>query len=147
MYARAMVTVGMVMVLVAAGGCSQTQGVSTPKDANVEVSIDEFEAENDIIKEVEVGVGGVLTVTLGSNATTGFSWSEDAVVGDAAVLKQTGHEYLEPGKEGVVGAAGNEVWTFDALKKGSTVVSMEYGRPWEGGEKGVWTFELTVTVK
>ena len=147
MYARAMVTVGMVMVLVAAGGCSQTQGVSTPKDANVEVSIDEFEAENDSIKEVEVGVGGVLTVTLGSNATTGFSWSEDAVVGDAAVLKQTGHEYLEPGKEGVVGAAGNEVWTFDALKKGSTVVSMEYGRPWEGGEKGVWTFELTVTVK
>jgi len=24
---------------------------------------------------------------------------------------------------------------------------MEYGRPWEGGEKGVWTFNLTVTVK
>jgi inhibitor of cysteine peptidase len=147
MYARAMVTVGMVMVLVAAGGCSQTQGVSTPKDANVEVSIDEFEAENDIIKEVEVGVGGVLTVTLGSNPTTGFSWNEDAVVGAASVLKQTGQEFVEPGKEGVVGAAGKEVWTFNALKKGTTVVSMEYGRPWEGGEKGVWTFELTVTVK
>jgi len=24
---------------------------------------------------------------------------------------------------------------------------MEYSRPWEGGEKGVWTFNLSVTVK
>ena len=35
----------------------------------------------------------------------------------------------------------------EALKKGTTSLSLEYGRPWEGGEKGVWTFELIVTVK
>jgi len=145
MYSREMVTGAMVMVLLAVGGCSQAQ--EAVEEADVQVTVDEFTADNDLIREVEVGVGGVLTVTLGSNPTTGFSWSEEAEIGNETILQQTGHEFLEPGKEGVVGAAGNEVWTFDALKKGTTVVSMEYGRPWEGGEKGVWTFELTVTVK
>ncbi|MFC1983316.1 protease inhibitor I42 family protein, partial [Chloroflexota bacterium] len=45
------------------------------------------------------------------------------------------------------GTPGQEVWTFKALKKGTTTVFMEYSRPWEGGEKGEWTFNLTVTVK
>ena len=133
------------MVLLAVGGCSQAQ--EAVEEADVQVTVDEFTADNDLIREVEVGVGGVLTVTLGSNPTTGFSWSEEAEIGNETILQQTGHEFLEPGKEGVVGAAGNEVWTFDALKKGTTVVSMEYGRPWEGGEKGVWIFNLTITVK
>jgi hypothetical protein len=28
-----------------------------------------------------------------------------------------------------------------------TIYTMEYSRPWEGGEKGEWTFTLTVIVK
>ena len=47
----------------------------------------------------------------------------------------------------IAGTPGQEVWTFEALKKGSSTVSLEYDRPWEGGEKGEWTFELTVVVK
>ena len=35
----------------------------------------------------------------------------------------------------------------EALEKGITEVSMEYSQPWEGGEKGAWTFKMTVTVK
>jgi len=47
----------------------------------------------------------------------------------------------------LVGAPGKEVWTFKALKKGTTKIAMEYSQPWEGGEKGGWTFNLTVVVK
>jgi len=33
------------------------------------------------------------------------------------------------------------------IGKGMTTVSMEYSHPWEGGEKGEWTFSLTIIVK
>jgi inhibitor of cysteine peptidase len=117
------------------------------KQASVEVSCDDFSQQNHITKQVEVGAGGTLTVTLCSNQTTGFMWSETAQISDQSVLQQTDHKFVPPEAEGVVGAAGQEVWTFNALKKGTSTVSVEYSRPWEGGEKGVWTFNLTVTVK
>jgi inhibitor of cysteine peptidase len=117
------------------------------KQASVEVSCDDFSQQNHITKQVEVGAGGTLTVTLCSNQTTGFMWSETAQISDQSVLQQTDHKFVPPEAEGVVGAAGKEVWTFNALKKGTSTVSVEYSRPWEGGEKGVWTFNLTVTVK
>jgi predicted secreted protein len=56
---------------------------------------------------------------------------------------------VEP-KEGEplrVGAGGKEFWNFKALKKGTSVLSMEYSRPWVGGEKGVNKFSLTVIVE
>ena len=117
------------------------------KQASVEVSCDDFSQQNHITKQVEVGAGGTLTVTLCSNQTTGFMWSETAQISDQSVLQQTDHKFVPPEAEGVVGAAGKEVWTFNALKKGTSTVSVEYSRPWEGGEKGEWTFNLTVTVK
>jgi inhibitor of cysteine peptidase len=117
------------------------------RQASVEVSCDDFSQQNHITKQVEVGAGGTLTVTLCSNQTTGFMWSETAQISDQSVLQQTDHTFVPPEAEGVVGAAGKEVWTFNALKKGTSTVSVEYSRPWEGGEKGVWTFNLTVTVK
>jgi inhibitor of cysteine peptidase len=116
------------------------------KQASVEVSCDDFSQEH-ISKQVEVAAGGTVTVTLCSNPTTGFIWSETAQISDQSVLQQTDHKSVPPEAEGLVGAAGKEVWTFKALKKGTSTVSMEYSRPWEGGEKGVWTFNLTVTVK
>ena len=117
------------------------------RQASVEVSCDDFSQQNYITRQVEVGAGGTLTVTLCSNQTTGFAWSETAQISDQSVLQQTDHRFVSPEAEGVVGAAGKEVWTFNALKKGTSTVSVEYSRPWEGGEKGEWTFNLTVTVK
>jgi len=117
------------------------------KQASVEVSCDEFYEQNHISRAVEVAAGDSFTVTLCSNPTTGFIWSEQAQIGDQTLLQQTGHEFISPGEKGLLGAAGEEVWTFQALKKGESTISMEYSRPWEGGEKGEWTFVLTVVVK
>jgi hypothetical protein len=33
------------------------------------------------------------------------------------------------------------------MEKGTAQVSMEYSRPWEGGEQGEWTLGLTVIVE
>jgi inhibitor of cysteine peptidase len=147
MKAKLMVTGAMVSLLLAVGGCSPAVGASPDDDADVEVTVDEFMETNHIVKAVEVPEGGVLTVILGSNPSTGFSWTEDAEIVDPALLQQTGSEFVAPAGQGLVGASGNQTWTFEALEKGTTTISMEYGRPWEGGEKGVWTFEIAVTVK
>jgi len=119
----------------------------TSKQVSVEVSCDDFYDLNHISKQIEVAVGDSFAVTLCSNPTTGFMWPDEPQIGDQTVLQQTGHEFVPPGEEGVVGASGKDVWTFQALKKGTTEVSMEYSRPWEGGENGAWTFVLTVAVK
>jgi len=119
---------------------------SAAKQAEVSVDIDDFMEQKHISKEVEVAVDGSLTVTLGSNQTTGFKW-ELAEITDESVLEYVDDEYVPPEDTGVVGAGGKEIWTFKALKKGTTEVSMEYSRPWEGGEKAEWTFVLTVVVK
>jgi inhibitor of cysteine peptidase len=116
------------------------------KAKSVEVSIDDFTSQKNISQQIEVPAGGLLKVTLGSNQTTGFQWSEQAQITDGTVLKQTGHEYIVPDSQ-TLGAAGKEVWTFEMLKKGTTTISFEYSRPWEGGEKAEWTYQLTVTVK
>ena len=117
----------------------------------VEVSCDDFMAQPHISRQVDVKAGDAFTVTLCSNATTGFQWGESTQIGDRAVLRQTGHEFIAPeekgGKEPAAGTAGQEKWTFEAVGQGTTEVSMEYSQPWDGGEKGAWTFKLTVTVK
>ena len=87
---------------------------------------------------MEVTIDSSLTVTLCSNPTTGFRWSESAQISDQTVLQQTDHKF-EPLEGGASGADGQEIWTFKALKKGTSITSMKYSRPWEGGEKGVWT--------
>jgi len=112
----------------------------------IDVSCDDFTDLQHISQEVEVTVDDPFTVTLCSNATTGFQWTESAQISDPTVLQQTNHEFVPPEGD-VLGAPGKEVWTFQALKEGECTVSMEYSQPWEGGEEAAWTFNLTVTVK
>ena len=119
-----------------------------PKQVAVEASCDDFMKQQHISQEVEVAAGDSLTVTLCSNPTTGFEW-ESAKISDQTVLQQVDHKFISPESEPPPppGTAGQEVWTFKALKKGESTISIDYSRPWEGGEKGEWTFVLTVTVK
>jgi inhibitor of cysteine peptidase len=94
-------------------------------------------------KQVELSVGDSLVLTLASNVTTGYSWSLTGI-GDESVLQKTKNEYVAP-KTNLVGAGGTEVWTFKALKKGASTISMGYSRPWESTPPAE-TFTLTVAV-
>ena len=127
------------------GGCGQTKA----QEVSVDVSCDDFSEIQSIAQEVQVPVDSLLVVTLCSNPTTGFEW-EQAKIGDQNVLKETSHEFISPDEIKTaprVGAAGQEVWTFRALKAGTSTISIAYSRPWEGGEKATWTYELQVVVK
>jgi len=148
--------IGLILVIgivvgVVACGKSGNNSTEVPKQVSVEVSNDEFQTASastggSVSKAIEVASGDSIVVTLWSNKTTGFSWSESATISDPGVLQQTNHEYVAP-ETGLMGAAGKEVWTFKASKAGTSEVSMEYSQPWEGGQKNVYGFSLTVTVK
>ena len=99
-------------------------------------------------QEIEVAVGDLLVITLESNPTTGFGWQlSEPIDEDLLALIESRYEPSENVEQGMVGAGGTEVWTFEALTTGVTKISMEYSRPWEGGEKAVQTFEVAVTIK
>jgi predicted secreted protein len=117
-----------------------------PASGDIKLSCDDFNNNNNITKQISVNAGGTFKVTLCSNATTGYKWSENAVIGDSAVVEQVSQKFIEP-TSGLMGAPGEQEWVFRGLKAGTTTISMDYSRDWEGGEKGTWTFKLNVTVK
>ncbi len=115
----------------------------------VEVPCDEFNDTHHINQMLEVQSGEIFEVKLCSNPTTGFQWLEEAQISDSVVLKQEDHKFIGPESEPPPppGTPGQEVWTFKALKQGSSKIYLEYSRPWEGGEKGEWTCTVNVIVK
>lgn len=143
---KMILTMAMIGLLLTTVACAAVNAEERTNEMKVTITIDELVNNNHIEKQVDIAAGDTLTVTLGSNPTTGFSWDDNAQVSDEFVLNQTNHEYHAPDTD-VLGAAGNDEWTFKALKAGETTVKLEYSRPWEGGEKGEWTFNLTVKVK
>jgi len=135
------IPIPMILVaLLALSSCIVTSRLTT-----VEISCDEFaENPNSMRNEFQVEVGDKITVKLCSNRTTGFQWDYEMTVEN--VVKEEDHDFEEPEGD-VLGAAGIEVWTFEAVEKGTTVVQMEYSQPWEGGLKAEWTYTMTVTVQ
>jgi inhibitor of cysteine peptidase len=135
----------LTVVLLIAAGCA---GTSKSASQTVTVSIDDLNTQKYITRDIKVAAGDTVKVVLGSNPSTGFSWTEQANIADTSIIRQDKHETVAAANsDKVVGAAGTEEWTFTAVKTGTTTVSMDYSRPWEGGEKGVWTFKLNVMVK
>ena len=141
---KVFVVITVVGLLLTMAACSAATGA--PGKNLVSITAADFDKQANIAKQVEVKAGDTFTITLDSNSTTGFQWTEQAIIADANILQQTDHNYIAPNGE-VVGKAGIEQWTFKAGNPGTTTASLSYDRPWEGGETGVRTFELTVNVK
>jgi inhibitor of cysteine peptidase len=97
-------------------------------------------------KQITVKSGDVVTVTLESNPTTGYSWQVIEI--DNAVLLQDGDpEYKQaPSSEGLVGAGGTETFRFKAVGIGETTLGLGYMRPWESVPP-IQTFTIQVIVQ
>lgn len=112
---------------------------------SLEITCDRFFENKHFTWNTQVQPGDSLFITLCSNPTTGFQWSQAAQISDENILELIGQGFTPP-KKTAPGAAGTEDWTFKALKSGTSTVLLEYSRPWDGGEKGEWTLTATVVV-
>lgn len=137
----AAVVLGLTLVMsVACSGESESPSTTpTPTVAGVNVGASDSGGEKTL------AVGDLLIVTLDSNATTGYSWNLSEI-SDAAIIRYVSDEYVAPEQSDppVVGAPGQEVWTFEALAAGTAAISMRYIQPWMPDADPAETFDITV---
>src|ERR1700730_6271008 len=117
---RLLVTVAMLVTSMLVGCTFQSR--NPPTSQTLQVSMDDVLKQSVITQNVTLSVGHTLTVKLGSNYTTPYRWTADTKIGDATIVKQTSHQFVQPTSD-ALGAPGTEVWTFTALKPGITTIT------------------------
>ncbi len=136
-----------VAVLVAsmAVGCTFASR-NPPTSKTLEVPMGDVLKQSAITQDVMLGVGNTLTVKLGSNYSTPYRWTINTKIGDSTIVKQTGHEFVQPTSDRL-GAPGTEVWTFTALKPGTTTITTSYSSIVGKDTKPACTYTANVTVQ
>jgi inhibitor of cysteine peptidase len=84
---------------------------------------------------IDTRVNQQFVIALGSNpGSTGYSWQASY---DETMLELVGGQstYKES-KSGLIGAGGVEYFRFEALKAGTSEITLVYKQPWEGGGTG-----------
>ena len=109
------------------------------------MAVKEASSNKSVPDKVEVVMGREFSLTLASNATTGYHWELAAPL-DEALVKLVSSTYQAPGT-GLLGAGGQEIWTFRAVGRGQTVIQLKYVRPWEKGAAPAETASCTVIVR
>jgi inhibitor of cysteine peptidase len=93
----------------------------------------------------ETTIGRTFTIALDANATTGYNWSQTTK--DTNVVAYVDNEYVAEARDPqVVGGGGTDTFTFKAVGKGTTTITLAYARPWESVPPAQ-TRTITVTVK
>ncbi|MEE2852504.1 MAG: protease inhibitor I42 family protein [Actinomycetota bacterium] len=144
MRVRLLATVAVLMLSTVVGCHFASR--NPPSTKTLQVPMNDVLTQSEIKQSVTLSVGNTLVVELGSNYTTPYRWTPDTTIGDASVIKQLGHQFVQPTSD-ALGAPGNEEWTFAALKPGSTTVSTSYTSFVGKDAKPACTYTLTVTVQ
>jgi inhibitor of cysteine peptidase len=131
-------TTFLLFALLLVTGC--TGAVSEP--GTVELN------DGDNGKIINLSLGQILIISLGSNPTTGYSWEVAEI--DGAVLEQKGEALFEdeaPEGTPLVGAGGTETFKFSGVAEGETTLKLIYHRPWEEGVEPLEIYLISVNVK
>ncbi len=95
-------------------------------------------------RTVELAVGGTLVIDLEENPSTGFTWNVREPI--PAALKKKSDTYVSPEDQGLVGAAGRRILTYDVVAAGRGEITITYARSWESVAPAK-TFTVTVVAK
>jgi len=72
------------------------------------------------------------TVELEANATTGYTWV--CTMSPENVVRLVSYEYIpDKNNEGITGAGGKQIFTFEAIAEGEAELVFSYLREWETG--------------
>lgn len=94
---------------------------------------------------ITVTAGKEFTITLPSNATTGYSW-QLVQPPDERIARLARKGFLPPLSQ-LVGAAGQEAWTFLAVAPGETSLTLHYVRVFEPNQAPAQTYIAKVIVQ
>jgi len=93
---------------------------------------------------ISIAKGHDFLVALASNPTTGYSWT--ASVSNANVEDEGSAYQATPVAPHVVGAGGQQIFSFEGSAKGTATITFSYARPWEKGKPAAKTAVFHVTV-
>jgi len=136
----------VILVLAACGGGGTSSGTSPSATASPSGHVVKVKVplgKGTTKEAVSMKVGDTLEVTLESNASTGYTWSQEGQF-DMAVLEAAGNESQGP-ESPMPGAPGIQIYRFKALAPGSTGVILTYARPFEN-KKPAQVLDLSVKV-
>jgi inhibitor of cysteine peptidase len=91
---------------------------------------------------ITVDKGHKFVIALESNPSTGYRWSAE----DNRKIEQLKSRFV-PGGSNLVGAAGTQLITFEATRRGSTTLTLGYARSFEKGTAPADTEDFPVTVR
>ena len=101
--------------------------------------------DKDSGKSLELHVGDSVKLVLGTNPTTGFSWTKIDKV-DSSILKLEKNDYQQNANPGrMVGVGGKTTIVYRAVKPGTAKIDLTYMQPWEPDSE--YNTNYTVTVK
>ncbi|MBE0480640.1 MAG: protease inhibitor I42 family protein [Dehalococcoidia bacterium] len=136
--------IGIALALVVLAGtlgfAAACSGVDASSPSMADIQVDASYSG----QEVKLVPGKELSVTLVANPSTGYSWELAGNSDESVEFVDTKHQ---PAQSGLIGAEGEDTWTFKALKKGESKIVLEYERPWEQGVEPLQIFELTIVVE
>lgn len=142
---RTIVPLLLAVAILTGSGCAP----EPPEPLIIEMTCERFAADPDdqviINRHVQVQNDTEIILRLCEIPGTGFQW-QDAAISDRTVVVESLRESLPPDSDAAPGTPELEQWTFQAVGKGSSTIAFSYDRPWSGGEKGAWQFNLFVTV-
>jgi inhibitor of cysteine peptidase len=141
---RFLVTVAMLVSLMSVGCAFGSR--NPPSSQTLQVPMDDVLKQSTITQNVTLRVGNTLTVKLGSNYSTPYRWTIETKIGDSTIVKQTDHRFVQPTSD-ALGAPGTEVWTFAALKPGTTTITTSYASFVGKNAKPLCTYTANVTVQ
>ena len=93
---------------------------------------------------------GEFFIKIKSNPTTGYGWSLQKITDEDVVKfksKRIEEEHEKESKPPLLGAPTYEIFTFEALKPGETVVYLKYHRPWEKDVPPIKIHKIHITIK
>lgn len=117
-------------------------GLASCKRGPANWSANHVVTEADLPGRISAHVGETIAVSLASNASTGYSW-HCTWQPEGALVKLA--EKTESSGTNMPGAGGKTHFILKAEQAGRVVVTVQYGRWWQGGEREK-PRRLTITV-
>lgn len=122
--------------------CAAAQILSLPTgDERKTVTL----TEQDDGGQVCLSTGDRLVVRLKAQFGTGYSWQ--LVKNDSGQLRPLGKPEVQTQERDAPGAAEYQIFRFEALAAGTSVLELHYVRPWEKDASPQKTFRVEVQIR
>jgi inhibitor of cysteine peptidase len=137
----------LVVCLLILTGCLEQNEISQKENQQKVIAQTQTSAidVNVASNNINAKIGDIFTITLPSNQTTGYRWQISEFTSGIVQLEKDEYKRAE-NTRGLVGAGGEQIWTFKAVGAGTVTIHFEYARSWEKNIPAIKKVDYTITI-